>query len=46
MIFNNSSQQPIEKPKYSDIKKCVLKKEAGELTEDCKNILNKISREE
>lgn len=33
------------KVKYSDLKKCIFKKESGELSEGCKELLNKISED-
>lgn len=34
------------RPSYKEIRSCVLKKEIGEPTEECKKILNKISKED
>lgn len=40
--------KPQEKPKveYQKIKKCILKKEAGEQTEECKELFKKLNIEE
>jgi len=39
-------QTPKEKTKYADLKRCVMKKETGEISEECKKIFEKIGVED
>ena len=45
-MFYQKPEQPREKVKYTDIRKCFFKKEMGEHTEECKKIFDKSNIEE
>jgi len=38
MVTLEFPKEDCKKSKYSEIKKCVLKRESGELSEDCKKV--------
>ena len=46
MMFENRPREEKPKIEYSKIKKCVMKKEVGEQTEECKELFKKLGVEE